>query len=301
LVLGANLALLNRLQPGMDHLEKGIAAYDPEGHSPVRFQLGNNPGVVCFTTSALVLWMLGFPDRARDRANEAIALSRKLDHPASIAYAQFHAGLLDLWKRDYELAHERSRAVLDIAAEHEFLIWTAVGSCLRGAAMAGMGSAEEGLALIEGALDNYQRLKTPPVFWPLLLFLQAGACGLAGRPGDGLGLLDEAMEIGTQKPGQTLWSEFFQLKGDLLLALSTDNAAEAESWFRRAVDTAAEVEAPLLQLRAALRLGRLWREQGKTEPARELLSDAYEKLTEGFSTADLREAKALLDDLTIAD
>jgi predicted ATPase len=301
LVLGANLALLSRLQPGMDHLEKGIAAYDPERHGPGRFQLGNNPGVVCFTTSALVLWMLGFPDRARDRADDAIGLSRRLNHPSSIAYAQFHAGLIHLWKREDELAHECAQAVLDIAEEHEFPIWRAVGSCLCGAALAGKGSADEGLTVIEEAMNTYQQLKTPPVFWPLLLCLQAGACGLAGRPGDGLTLLDEAVEIATQSPGPTLWSEFFQLKGELLLALSTDNAAEAESWLQRAVDTAAEVEAPMLQLRAALRLGRLWREQGKTDPARSLLSDAYERLTEGFSTADLREAKALLDDLAVAD
>jgi predicted ATPase len=302
LVLGANLALLNRLQPGMEHLEEGIAAYEPERKGAGRFQLGNNPGVVCLTTSALVLWMLGFPDRARDRADDAIGLSRRLNHPWSLAYAQFHAGLIDLWKRENELAHERAQAVLDIAEEHEFPIWRAVGSCLRGAALAGMGSADEGLTLIEQAMNNYQRLKTPPVFWPLLLYLQAGACALAGRPEDGLTLLDEAMEIATQKPGQTLWSEFFGLKGDLLLSLSSDdNSAEAESWLQRAVDTAAEVQAPMLQLRAGLRLGRLWRDQGKTEPARKLVSNAYERLTEGFATTDLREARALLDDLSVAD
>jgi predicted ATPase len=301
LVLGANLALANRLQPGMEHLERGIAAYDPERHGVARFQLGNNPGVACFTTSALVLWMLGFPDRARDRANDAIGLSRRLHHPSSMAYAQFHAGLIDLWSRDDERAHERAQAVLDIAEEYEFPIWVAIGSCLQGAALAGIGSADEGLALIERAMNTYQRLRTPPVFWPLLLYLQAGACGLAGRPGDALTLLAEAMDIAMQKPGQTLWSEFFQLKGDLLLAVSTDNAAEAESWYQRAVDTAAEVQAPMLQLRAALRLGRLWCEQGKPDSARQLLSDAYERLTEGFSTADLREARALLDDLEVAD
>jgi tetratricopeptide (TPR) repeat protein len=301
LVLGVNLAFLNRLRSGMEHLERGIAAYDPERHGAGRFQLGNNPGVVCFTSSALVLWMLGFPDRARDRANDAIGLSRRLNHPSSMAYAQFHAGLIHLWRREDELAHECAQAVLDIAEEHEFPIWRAVGSCLRGAALAGMGSADEGLALIEQAMNNYQRLKTPPVFWPLLLHLQAGACGLAGRPGDGLTLIDEAVEIATQNPGQTLWSEFFQLKGDLLLALSPDHGAEAESWLQRAVNIAAEVQAPMLQLRAALRLARLWHEQGKREPARKLLSDAYDKLTEGFSTADLRDAKTLLDDLAIVD
>jgi adenylate cyclase len=105
------------------------------------------------------------------------------------------------------------------------------------------------------------------------------------------------MEIATQKEGQTLWSEFFGLKGDLLLAASVDKVAEAESWYQRALETATQVHAPMLELRAAMRLGRLWRGQGRTEEARALLTKAYEQLTEGFSTADLKEAKTLLDDL----
>ncbi len=129
----------------------------------------------------------------------------------------------------------------------------------------------------------------------MLLYLQAGTCGLAAIPGDGLNLLNEAMGIKAQSSGDPLASEFFQLKGDLLLALSRDNVAEAESCFQNAVNIA--IQAPMPQLRAALRLSRLWREQGKTEPARKLLGEAYEKFTEGFTTADLREAKALLDDL----
>jgi hypothetical protein len=215
-----------------------------------------------------------------------------------MAYAQFHTGLVHFWRREEEEAQECAQAVLDIADEHDFAIWRAVGSCLRGAAIAGMGKPDEGLTLIEQAMSTYQRLKTPPVFWPLLLYLQAGACGAAGRPAEGLGLVDEAVEVATQTSGKTLWSEFFQLKGDLLLASSPDNAAEAESWLQKAVDTAAEVEAPMLQLRAALRLSRLWCEQGKREAAGELLSAAHGRLTEGFTIADLRDAKALLEEMS---
>jgi predicted ATPase len=295
LLLGANLAMLNDLKSGLEHLEQGIAGYDPERHRPGRFQLGNNPGVVCLTTSALLLWMLGFPDRARGRANEAILLSKRLNHPSSTAYAEFHAGLILLWMRENELAHGGAQAVLAIAEQYEFEIWRVVGSCLRGAALAGMGSADEGLAIIEQSMGTYKRLNTPPVFWPLLLYLQAGACRLAARPADGLALIDEAIEIGAQASGKTLSSEFFQVKGDLLLALSSDNAAEAESWYQDALDTAAEVQAPMLQLRAALRLSRLWRDRGETANACKLLSDAYERFTEGFTTPDLREAKSLLD------
>ena len=295
LLMGANLAFLGDLSLGMEHLEKGLSAYDFDRHGSYRFRLGNNPGVVCFTTSALLLWMLGFPDGALNRANEAIALSKRLNHPSSMAYALFHTGLLHWWRREVEPAHRCAQAVLDIAEEHEFQSWRAVGFCLRGAALAGMGSAEEGLMLIQQGINMYQRLKTPPVFWPMLLYLQAGTCGLATRPGDGLNLLNEAMGLEAQSSAGPFASEFFRLKGDLLLALSRENVAEAESCFQNAVNLA--MQAPMLQLRAALRLSRLWREQGKTELARKLLSDAYQKFTEGFTTADLSEAKALLDDL----
>ena len=296
LVVGANLAFLNQLQKGLDHLESAIAAYDPERFGSGRFQLGNNPGVVGLTTSALVSWMLGFPDRANQRANEAIVLSRRLGHPSSTAYATFHAGLIHLWTREDAAALACSEAVVNIADEHDFPIWRAVGSCLRGRALAGLGSADDGLALVERAMGTYQRLPTPPVFWPLLLHLQAGACAVAGRPAEGSRLLDEAIEI-AQVAGGGLLSEFFQLKGQLLLAQSRDHAPEAESWFQRAVDSAAEAEALMLQLRAALRLSALWRDDGRTEDARRLLRAAYERFTEGFETADLRDARALLDEL----
>ncbi len=296
LVVGANLAFLNHLQNGLDHVEAAIAAYDPDRFGSGRFQLGNNPGVVGLTTSALISWMLGFPERANARANTTIELSKRLGHPFSTAYATFHAGLIHLWIREDGDALECAQAVVDIADEHDFPIWWAVGSCLRGRALAGLGSADEGLALVERAMGTYQRLPTPPVFWPLLLHLQAGACALARRPDDGSRLLDEAIGI-VEGVGGSLLSEFFQLKGQLLLEHSPDRVQEAESWFRRAVESADEAEAPMLQLRAALRLSALWRDEGRTDEARDLLQAAYGRLTEGFETADLQDARALLDEL----
>ena len=298
LVLGYNLAFLTNLSLGLDHLEKGIANYDPDQHRSHRFRLGPNPGVVCFTTSALVLWMLGFPDRALKRANDAVALANRLNHPFSMAYALFHTGLLHLWRREVELVQGRAQAVLDIAEKHEFQIWTAVATCLHGAALAGMGRAEEGLMQANRGIDLYQELKTPPVFWPLLLLIRAGVCVQAGRPAEGVTLLDEAMEIVGQGSGNVLSSELFRLKGDLLLALSPENLAEAEPWFQQALEIAQERHARMLELRAAISLSRLWREQGKAEQGRRLLTDAYGRLTEGFTTADLKEAQALLAELS---
>ena len=297
LVLGVSLVFLGRLRPGMENLEKGIAAFDREQHASRPFQLGNNSGVVSFNTSAMVLWMLGYPDRAAERGHEAIALAEQLDHPSSVAYANFHTGLVHLWRREPDEVESCTRAVIDVAEEYDFQLWRAVSSCLRGAALVENGVEEEGLALVQAAVGTYQRLQTPPVFWPLVLHIYAGACGAAGRPAEGLVLEDEAIEIANASEGQTLASEFLHRRGELLLAVSPEREGEAEVWFQRAVDEAAAVEAPMLQLRAALRLGQLWRRQGRTEDARRLVGEAYQRFSEGFATADLREARSLLDDL----
>jgi hypothetical protein len=244
--------------------------------------------------------MMGYPDQARQRAAEGITLAQKMNHPYSLAYAQFHNGLLHLWLRNPEVAQERGQAVLNLAEEHGFQIWNAVGTCLHGAALVSMGSIEMGLALVEKGIDAYRGLKTPPVFWPLLLYLCAGAYGAASKPDKGLVLMKEAIEFETAGSSKAMVSEFLILQGELLLALSSANAVQAEVCYREAVDAARAGHASMLELRAALKLSHFWQAQGKIEQAHSLLSDAHAKMTEGFTTADMKEAKALLTDLSQA-
>jgi predicted ATPase len=300
MVLGYNLAFREGPQIGLEHLEKAIALYNSQNQRVRRLGLGSNPGVVSNTVSALFLWMRGYPDQARKRAADAIRLARKLNHPYSITYAEFHNGLLNLWLGNVQTAQESAEAVLELAEAHGFQIWSAVGSCLRGAALVGIGSIDKGLALIEQGLNAYRGLRTPPVFWPLLLQLCAGAYGAASKPEDGLRLLNEAIEVEVKSTSsaKTASSEFFLMKGDLLLAISSDHVAEAESWYQQAIDNAQAVHAALLELRAATRLSRLWQGQGKKEQARNLLSEAYAKITEGFTTHDMKEASALRAELS---
>src|SRR6266540_1973846 len=298
MVLGYNLAFLRDPQMGFNYLEKAVASYDLGRQRMGRLGLGSYPGVVSLTVSALFLWMLGYSDRAHKRAADSILLARKMDHPYSITYALFHNGLLNIWLKNYEITQDNAQALLELAEAHGFQIWSAVGSCLLGAALVGLGSTEKGLALIEQGLNTYRGLKTPPVFWPLLLHLCAGAYGAASRPEVGLHMMNEAIEIGSSSSARTLVSEFLILKGALLLALSSDHAAEAEALYEQAVLNAQEVHAPMLELRAAIGLSRLWHQQGKKEQARKVLNEAYSKITEGFTTADLKEASALLADLS---
>jgi predicted ATPase/class 3 adenylate cyclase len=295
LVFGYNLAFYKDLNEGLEHLEKAIAYFDPEKIRTQRFRIGNNPGVVAFNISAFFLWMLGFPDRAIERANEAIALAKKLEQPYSMAYALFHAGMLYRWLRMPERVEECANAVLEVAEEHDYEVWQAVGSCLRGAALASMGQTEEGLALGRTGMDLYQVLNTPPVFWPLILYLQAEIYNQAGNPEQGLSLVNQIPENIDSGSGKMLLPEFFRLKGDLLLASSPSNAGEAELWFQQALEIARELKANMMELRVALSLYRFWRAQGKEDQGHRLLNSVFEKFSEGFRTADLTEAKELLN------
>jgi predicted ATPase/class 3 adenylate cyclase len=294
LVLGSSLALEHDLRRGLEHLDRAIDEFESQGHRSRRFRLGNNPGVACFTVSALTLWMLGFPDRALERANRAVTLATELAHPFTLAYALFHTGFLHVWRREPELVRDRAVGVLDVADEHDLEIWRALGTCLLGAAKTGLGRSDEGLTEIREGIALYQGLRTPPVFWPLLLYVRAGACARSGRPSEGLGMIDEAIEIAGIGSGLTLLPEFYRLKGDLLHAIPEPNGSGAESWLLRAFDVAEELEARMLQLRAAIGL---CRSQRDVRQAAARLNAIHATFTEGFTIPDLIDARALLENL----
>ena len=182
-----------------------------------------------------------------------MALAAALDHPFTTAYARYHAGLLRLWRREPDAAHFLATELLDLAGEHEFRIWTAAGTVLRGAARVGLGRVDEGLADVRNGIGLYGELRSPPIFWPFLLFVQARACAEGGRPAEGLSAVDRSVDILGRSSGATLLPELWITKGDLIRSQSahdTGGGAEAESWYRRALDRATELGALTAQLRA---------------------------------------------------
>jgi tetratricopeptide (TPR) repeat protein len=300
LVLAENI-MGNDVQTGLDHLEKVIAVIGPDGSHMQRLGISSNSGVVALNVSAILLWMSGFPDQASKRSTQAVALAQKLDHPFSKSYALFHYSILNLWMGNLQAVQSGTRTLIDLATEYDFQIWSAVASMLSGAAMVFKGQIDAGIALIEPAMTVYRGLKTPPVFLPLLFSIQAGAYNLAGRPADGLHLINEAIQIGSAQSGKIFVPDIMGLKGELLLALDSGNAAEAEALFQLAVDIAREVKLPMIELRAAIRLSRLWQNQNKIQPARALLHNSYAKMTEGFGTRDMKQARMLLEQLDQSD
>ena len=291
LVLGANLAFLGDVPAALEHLDRAIASFDPHQQRSGRLRLGPSPGVVSYTTSALLLWRLGYPDRAVERAAGGLELARRLNHPFTLAYALFHVGFLDLWRQELELVHERASGVLKVAEEHNYQIWKAIGMVLQGLAITGLGRPEEGLARTEAGIALYQGMKTPPVFWPLVLSIRARVFLLGGRPAEGLGPIDEALEMTGERA--TLYAEFALLRGDLLVALH--DPAGAEFWLQSAFDASGRTGARMLQLSAANRLTHLWRASGRRPDGSEILRGVYQTFTEGFASAELVEARALLD------
>jgi hypothetical protein len=236
--------------------------------------------------------MRGFPDRAVERAQRAVALANELQHPYTMGYALFHAGFLYLLRQEPEPMRDRAVGALDVAEEYDLPIWRAVGTVLLGAAQTDLGHFDAGLAEISDGIAQYQGLRSPPVFWPLLLNVRARACARAGRPADALVFIDEAIEL--SGGDGSLPPLFFATKGDILRALPEHGAAAAETWFRRAFDHAGEAGVRMPQLRAAMGLCRVQRERGDGKEATELLRATYATFTEGFESPDLVEARALL-------
>ena len=298
LLVGTSEMSFHHLQGGLDHLDQAIALF-PEQTATVRTaRVGNDPRVSCLTTSAITLWMLGRSDRAAERADAALALAAALDHPFTSAYARYHAGLLRLWLREPDAALTLATGLLDLAEEHEFRIWTAAGTVLRGAARVEVGRSEDGLADVRAGIGLYGELRSPPIFWPFLLFVQARACASGEQPAEGLQAIDRSIEIIGMDSGASLLPELAIVKGDLLRGLSQVDghvAADAEPWYRQALDLATELGALTAQLRASTRLARLRVEAGDPVGATSQLGPIVGSLSEGFDTADLREARELLE------
>ena len=246
---------------------------------------------MAYTTSAFLLWMTGYPDRAVERAISALELAGRLNHPFTTAYALFHVGLLDLWRGELDLVKKRASDVLVVAEEHDYQVWKAVALVLHGVALSGLGHAEEGIEESERGVVQYQGLKTPPIFWPVLLSLRASAFALAGRSVEGMETVDTALEITGEN--DMLSTSLALLKGDMLAALSDLDGARG--WYRKSLEVAHAWGARMPQLQAATRLVRLGPGGEDGQDGTETLRSIYDTFTEGFGTHDLLDARSLLE------
>jgi predicted ATPase len=294
--LGAAWLRLGALSAARPHLEAGIARYTPaQRHAPV-FRMGLDPGVACRAYAAWNLWLLGYPEQALAGVHEALALAHALSHPYSLAWAQCMAAWIAQFRRDVPAVQEHAEAAVALATEQGFPLYAALGTSFRGWALAVQGQGEEGLAQICQGIAAW-RATGALVFVPYFYTWLADISDHRGRTEEGLQALAEAHTLIEQHDERWWEAEVCRLQGVLLLKQTKTPQEEAETSLRRALDLARRQEATSLELRAAMSLSRMWQQQGKRTDAYDLVAPIYGWFTEGFDTADLQEAKVLLDQL----
>ncbi|MBI3796176.1 MAG: hypothetical protein HY268_04295, partial [Deltaproteobacteria bacterium] len=311
-VLGQTLYFLGELASAREHLEQSIALYGPQQYRSLAWA-GAHPGVQCLGYAALVLWHLGYPDQSLKRSHEALTLAQELSHPFSLAYALASAAWLHQYRREGQSSQEQAEAVIALSVEQGFPFWSALGTIVRGWALAEQGQAEEGIRQMRQGMAAYWATGAE-MFRPWFLTLLAEAYGKVGQAEEGLSVLAEALAQ-VDKTGERYWeAELYRLKGELRLAQSSVQGlgsrvktglgssvqrleSEAEECFLKAIEISRHQQAKSLELRAVMSLSRLWQQQGKKDEARQMLAEIYGWFTEGFDTKDLQEAKVLLDGL----
>jgi predicted ATPase/class 3 adenylate cyclase len=286
---------LGELTAAHDHVQQGLALYNPEEHrAHALLYGGHDPGVCGYALGGLSLWLLGYPDQAMRHARKAVTLAESLDNAPSLAHALAFSALCHQLRRDPAAVRDCSERLVHLAKAHGLAQYGAAGRMARGWALAHQGQPEEGLAELRQGLDDYSatEVKAWSVYFRATL---AEAYYRAGDPQSGLRSVDEALELSDQL-GERFWQPgMLYFKGIMLMSLSAQQ--EAESCYRAALKIARQRSAKSLELRAAMSLARLWRDQGRRSAACDLLAPIHGWFTEGVETADRREASLLLDEL----
>jgi predicted ATPase len=295
-MLGMVLFYRGELVAAHTHHTQALALSTPQAHRALAVRYGIDLGVGSGSFLARELWRLGYPDQALQHSQESRTLAEEVSHPLSLAQALVFAAVVHQCRREAPAAHEQAAAVIQLATEQGFALWVARGTVLHGWALAMQGQGEAGLAAIRQGLAA--DLATGATLWqPYYLALLAEAYGAGRRAAEGVVVLAEALVLVEQTGARWNEAEIYRIKGTLLLHQAVPDAAQAAACFQQALAIARQQQAKSLELRAAMSLARLWQSQSKRQEAHDLLAPVYEWFTEGFDTADLQEAKTLLDGL----
>jgi predicted ATPase len=281
----------------LEHAKTAASLYRPDEHRDSAFHYGVDIGVSALSALSWALWHRGYPDQSARASDRALALSRELGHAHTLSQAFWFAGMAAVFARDVATVHACSNDCVALATERGFAQWAVYGWVLQGWADAQSGEARTGIALIRDGMAATTEATGSRVATPFYLVLLAEALALAGKIEEGLAALDDALAQAAVSGVRGWDAEIHRLRGDLSGRLPHPDPAKAEDSFHIALAIAREQGTRGHELRAATSLARLWREQGRRGEARDLLAPVYGWFTEGFDTADLKEAAAVLAEL----
>jgi predicted ATPase len=280
---------------GLHHAEQAVAHYDPEKHRLSAFRNFQDIKPTAMSWAAVAHWLLGYPDRAVATIEDAIAYARGLEHPYTLSFPLMYAVVVSFLGRDLPALERSIQEEHQLCAEYGYQLWLVYLVANQGWVLAERGEPERGVAMILESLATREAIGAR-VFETLSYGMLIETYIRAGRPADALEAVAKGLDFAESTGERFYEAELHRLGGDVHSMARCRE--DAERSFERAIDVARAQVARSFELRATLSLARLLRDQGRKQEGRRRLAAIYDWFTEGFDTPDLRDAKALLDDLS---
>jgi class 3 adenylate cyclase/predicted ATPase len=295
-LMGFSTLIAGDLVEARAHFDRALALYDPAEHRPLAMRFGYDSEVYVLTYRARALWLLGYPEAALRDADHALKNAREMGQAFALTIALVNVAITQMLCGNYSAATARAAEHVALTQEKGALFWRARGSAVHGCVLAVTGKASDAVDILTAEVGGYRSTGAPPIATFHLSFL-ARAHMQVGQFADASRWTSEAMRV-IETTKDAWWeAEIHRTAGEIALLSPEPDAAKTQGYFERALAVARAQQAKSLELRAAMSLARLWRDQGKREEARALLAPVYGRFTEGFDTLDLKEAKGLLDAL----
>ena len=297
-IMGISLLCTGDIRAGRTHLDQAIALYDPAEHRSLasRFSVDARQSILSYRS--WTLWVLGYPEAALADADQTVSDAREIGQAVTLMHALAHAPFTYCHCGNYATAKVQCDEAIALADEKGALFWKAWAMMNQGGVSVLTGKASDAVATIISAITMWRSTEAT-AHLPLSLTYLTRAYAELGKFDDARRCIGEAMTAAETTKERWFEAEINRIAGDIALKSPDADAAKAEEYFERALAVAREQQAKSWELRASLSLARLWRDQGKGQQARELLAPVYGWFTEGFDTRDLKEAKALLEQLAI--
>ena len=295
-VMGISLVYTADIAEARAHLEQAVALYDPAEHRPLASRFVADARTHALSYQSWALWLLGYPDAARAVSHRAISDAREIAQAATLMNTLTLTCFTHIFCGNYAAAKAQADELVTMSEEKNSLYWKALGMVLQGLLSALTGEAADTVRIISSGISAYRSTGATNIMVLPLSYL-ARAHAELGQIDDAWRCIGEAMTAVQTSKERWCEGDIHRIAGQIALILPERNATKAEVYFERALLVARAQQAKSWELRAAMSMARLWRDQGKPQQARELLAPVYGWFTEGFNTRDLQEAKALLEEL----
>jgi class 3 adenylate cyclase/tetratricopeptide (TPR) repeat protein len=290
------LALTGDLVGGKEHYDRALAIYDPAEHGAVTTRSGRDVGVTLLSFRSGCMWLLGYPAASRSDGELAVKKARETGQATTLMYALYQAGYNHVWYGNYAAANAPLDELIGLADERVAPYWKALGIAVRGWAFTLSGKASDAVRAITSGITSL-RSTGAILYEPLHLMHLAMAYAELGQPDDARRCIDDAINKVERSKEKWCEAEVHRIAGEIALKSVAPDTEKAEAYFEYALAVARQQQAKSWELRVAMSMARLQRDQGKPQQARELLAPVYGWFTEGFDTRDLKDAKALLEEL----